>query len=211
MPPPYCYEYPRPAVTVDLVVFRLRAAELRVLLVRRKHEPFAGRWAIPGGFVEIDEPIEAAARRELREETGLDVDAAHVEFLGVFGDPGRDPRGRTISMAHIAAVRGPFPNVAGGDDAEKAAWVPVKKAVELAFDHDLILASALNRLDDRVRQGDAALALLPDEFSRRQVVQLFKALESAERSALAWVERMQRGSRIAASTTSGDRFRSVHS
>lgn len=209
MPPPYCYEYPRPAVTVDLVVFSVHAAELRVLLVRRKHDPFAGRWAIPGGFVEIDEPIEAAARRELHEETGLELDAPRVDFLGIFGDPGRDPRGRTISLAHVAPLRGPFPKVAGGDDAEAAAWVPSKKAVDLAFDHDRILASALNWLDDRVRRGDAALDLLPDEFSRRQVLQLFKALEAPERSALAWLERMERGRRIIPAAPGGERFRSL--
>src|SRR4051812_48945169 len=102
MPPPYCYDYPRPAVTVDLAAFALRDAGLRVLLVRRKHEPFAGRWAFPGGFLELDEPIEAAALRELREETGFEVPGP-VELIGVFGAPGRDPRGRTISLAHATA------------------------------------------------------------------------------------------------------------
>ena len=91
MSPPYCYDYPRPAVTVDLVVFALVDGELRVLLIRRKHDPFAGRWAIPGGFLEIDEPIEAAARRELREETGLDVDAP-ITPIGVFGARARPAR-----------------------------------------------------------------------------------------------------------------------
>src|SRR5260370_25359895 len=104
MPAPYCYDYPRPAVTVDLAAFALFRTDLRVLMIRRKKEPFAGRWALPGGFLEIDEPIEAAARRELREETGLDVTGPGA-MIGVFVDPGRDPRGRTIRLAHAAAVR----------------------------------------------------------------------------------------------------------
>src|SRR5690242_1603604 len=98
----YCYEYPRPAVTVDIVIVT-RERRPRVLLIRRKHDPFAGVWAIPGGFVDMDESLEAAARRELREETGVEV--AELEQLHAFGDPGRDPRGRTIAVAYLARVR----------------------------------------------------------------------------------------------------------
>src|SRR5579875_326552 len=123
MPPPYCYEYPRPAVTVDLAAFAREGDGLKVLLVRRKHDPFAGRWALPGGFLGIDEPIEAAARRELKEETGFDVSGSvPLAFVGVFGDPGRDPRGRTISVAYAVEVPGPPPEVRGDDDAEEAGW-----------------------------------------------------------------------------------------
>src|SRR5262245_50385266 len=94
---PYCYEYPRPAVTVDLVLFAWDASDLRVLLIRRKHDPFAGHWAFPGGFLDIDESVEHAVRRELWEETGLDFTGGVTE-IGVYADPGRDPRGRTISV-----------------------------------------------------------------------------------------------------------------
>src|SRR5437763_14741310 len=107
---PYCYEYPRPSLTVDMVVFALDGDALRVLMIRRKRDPFAGTWALPGGFVDIDEPIEHAARRELEEETGLGR-ISLVAPIGVFGAPGRDPRGRTISVAHAAVVRGPLPAV----------------------------------------------------------------------------------------------------
>jgi 8-oxo-dGTP diphosphatase len=137
----FTYDYPRPAVTVDLVVFSRHGRSTRVLLIRRKHEPFAGRWAIPGGFVDMDEPFDRAARRELKEETGLDADGP-IAFLGVFGRPGRDPRGRTISIAHATLLPGPDPPIEGGDDATEAAWHDVEAAKGLAFDHDEILAAA---------------------------------------------------------------------
>ena len=141
MPKPYCYEHPRPSVTVDVAAFTIVDGAPRVLLIKRKSPPFEGRWALPGGFIGIDEPIEPAARRELREETGLDVPGP-LEFLAVFGDPGRDPRGRTISIAHAVVAPDPGP-VAGGDDASEAAWLDPESVRELAFDHDAILARAL--------------------------------------------------------------------
>jgi 8-oxo-dGTP diphosphatase len=140
MPSTYCYDHPRPAVTVDLVVFTLIKGKPRVLLVKRKSPPFEGRWAIPGGFLDIDEPVEDGARRELREETGLQLPGS-VEFLGVFADPGRDPRGRTISLAHAAWVHDPGP-IEGGDDASEAAWHDPEAKLELAFDHAAILGRA---------------------------------------------------------------------
>jgi 8-oxo-dGTP diphosphatase len=117
MTKPYCYDYPRPAVTVDLVVFALADDGLRMLLIRRKHDPFAGKLAIPGGFLNMDEPVETAARRELHEETGL-ADVGQLGFLGYFDAPNRDPRGRTISFAFVATIPGPPPKagtcLAGG-------------------------------------------------------------------------------------------------
>src|SRR4051812_31620571 len=141
MPAPYCYEHPRPQVTVDLVVFALVESSLRVLLVRRGGEPFAGLWAIPGGFLGIDEPAGAAARRELREETGLEIPGP-VEPIGFFAKPGRDPRGRTITLAHAEVVRSGRHAVKGGDDAAEAAWVDLERLPKLAFDHDQIVSRA---------------------------------------------------------------------
>jgi 8-oxo-dGTP diphosphatase len=209
----YCYAYPRPAVTVDLAAFTLVDTALRVLLVRRKNEPFAGRWALPGGFVEMDEPIEAAARRELREETGLDI-TVPVELIGVFGDPGRDPRGRTISLVHGAVI----PNagsdadavaVAGADDAAEAAWRDCRLARELAFDHDAILAAALDWLGRRVGDGAFALGILPREFGDDQVKALFGALGKPARAAITWRGRMLRGGQIAPAGPGPNQFRAV--
>jgi 8-oxo-dGTP diphosphatase len=155
VPASYCYDHPRPAVTVDLVAFARSGDGLRVLLVKRKNEPFAGRWALPGGFLEIDEPVEAAARRELREETRTDV-AGRVELLGVWADPGRDPRGRTISLVHVAELPGPPPDPKGGDDASEAAWVDPSTVRGLAFDHDSILRAALDWLARPVQEAGMA-------------------------------------------------------
>lgn len=139
----YCYEYPRPSVTVDLIVVT-RERKPRVLLIRRAHAPFAGMWAIPGGFVDMDEALEAAARRELREETG--VKAGELEQLYTFGDPKRDPRGRTISVVYLTQVDPKKVKPRAADDAADLAWHPLEKLPPLAFDHAEILACARQRL-----------------------------------------------------------------
>ncbi len=140
---PYCYEYPRPAVTVDVVIVT-RSKPHRVLLIRRKNEPFAGRWALPGGFVDMDEDLESAARRELREETG--VDAMRLEQFYTFGAPHRDPRGRTISVAYLAIVDERQLEPKAADDAAEVGWHGLARPPALAFDHADILAHARRRL-----------------------------------------------------------------
>ena len=142
---PFCYEYPRPAVTVDVVIVT-RERRPRVLLIRRKHDPFAGLWAVPGGFVDMDEALEAAAARELREETG--VSAQRLEQLHTFGDPGRDPRGRTISVAYLARVDPEEVHPEAADDAAEVGWHPLDAPPALAFDHAKILERARVRLKD---------------------------------------------------------------
>ena len=141
----FTYDYPRPAVTVDIVIVT-RGRNPRVLLIRRKHDPFAGKWAIPGGFVDIDESLETAARRELAEETGLRVH--RLEQLHTFGDPGRDPRGRTISVAYLAQIDARKVRPRAGDDAAEAAWHSLRRPPSLAFDHAQILACARRRLKE---------------------------------------------------------------
>jgi 8-oxo-dGTP diphosphatase len=188
----YTYNYPRPMVTVDFVVFGFDGESLRSLFIRRQKDPFAGRWAIPGGYLEIDEPIEAGARRELKEETGLDAPAL-VRQIGVFGDPGRDPRGRTISVAHVGIVRG-LPVVAGGDDAAEAAWLDPAQAVDLAFDHDQILHRARRWLASSLTQDEVASNLLPDPFDGTNVIRLFRSVLGSGSGGKSWMAaRIRRG------------------
>ena len=139
----YCYEYPRPAVSVDIVVLAGKGDEREILLIKRAKDPYKGFWAIPGGFVEIDEPLEKAAARELKEETGLD--RVRVRQIAAFGDPDRDPRGRTISVAFVAEI----PKrraIKGADDAAEAAWHPLAKLPKLGFDHRKIIRAALEKV-----------------------------------------------------------------
>jgi 8-oxo-dGTP diphosphatase len=147
MPPgKYVYEYPRPAVAVDVVIVT-REARPRVLLIRRKHEPFKGCWAIPGGFVEIDEPLDAAARRELFEETSVRTN--DLVQLHTFGDPQRDPRGRIISVTYLALLDADQLQPRAGDDAAEVGWFSLRQPPKLAFDHKDILAVARKYLKER--------------------------------------------------------------
>lgn len=169
---PHTYEYPRPALTVDCVVFGLDADDLKVLLIQRDLEPFAGRWALPGGFVHMDEPIEDAARRELQEETGLSQ--VYLEQLFTFGDPGRDPRGRVVTVAHYALVKLMEHNVQAATDARNAAWFAVDDLPRLAFDHEKILETALRRLQGKVRYQPIGFELLPRKFTLTQLQRLYE-------------------------------------
>ena len=144
---PASERYEKPSLTVDIVVVAPVAGQHKVLLIRRKNPPFEGRWAIPGGFVDPHEPLEEAARRELSEETG--VEPAHLEQLHTFGDPGRDPRGWTISVAYLAlleegAAQAVHPRA--GDDASDVGWFDLLAPPPLAFDHADILAHARKAL-----------------------------------------------------------------
>jgi len=142
-------DHERPALTADTVVFRETEGGPEVLLIRRGHPPFEGSWALPGGFVDLFELPEAAARRELAEETGLNL-GADVPFalVGVYGKRGRDPRGWTVSVAYAARVPDPASVVAGADDAAEARWFAAGALpAPLAFDHDLVVADALRLFD----------------------------------------------------------------
>ena len=139
----YCYEYPRPAVAVDIALFCRAGSEVEVLLIKRARDPFKGRWAFPGGFVDKDESLEHAASRELLEETGLTV--VNLEQIGAFGDPGRDPRGHTVSIVFSAVLDSRL-QARAADDAADAEWYSALGPPKLAFDHKKILSLALRRI-----------------------------------------------------------------
>jgi len=148
----YVYEWPRPMVTVDVVVFSVgeleSGGEAKVLLVKRGKEPFADMWALPGGFVGMEEELEDAAVRELKEETG--VTGVELEQMRTFGTIGRDPRGRQITVVFMGLVRGGLQEVQGGDDAAEARWFGIGALpVQMAFDHSEILSAAVERLKDK--------------------------------------------------------------
>ncbi|MFG3106749.1 NUDIX hydrolase [Streptomyces tendae] len=164
------------AVTVDLAVLTLRAGALHVLLVERGQEPYAGRWALPGGFLLPEESAETAARRELAEETGLaDVTGLHLEQLRTYSEPGRDPRMRVVSVAFAALLPDP-PEPHGGGDAAEARWVPYDKAQGLAFDHDRILADARDRVGAKLEYTCLATAFCPAEFTLGELQQVYETV-----------------------------------
>ena len=168
----YTYDYPRPAVTTDCVIFGYDGKELKVLLIERGIEPFKGCWAFPGGFLNMDEDALAGARRELKEETGLEN--AFIEQFHTFSEPGRDPRGRVITVAHYALVK--IQEVEGGDDAAQARWFPIGEVPPLAFDHDRILRMAMSRLKEKIHFEPVGFELLPDVFTMPQLQNLYESI-----------------------------------
>ena len=168
----YTYDYPRPAVTTDCVIFGYDGKELKVLLIERGIEPFKGCWAFPGGFLNMDEDALAGARRELKEETGLEN--AFIEQFHTFSEPGRDPRGRVITIAHYALVK--IQEVEAGDDAAQARWFSIGEVPPLAFDHDRILRMAMSRLKERIHFEPVGFELLPDVFTMPQLQNLYESI-----------------------------------
>lgn len=140
----FTYKYPRPALTVDCVIFNKPQQDLMVLLIQRKHPPFKGQWAFPGGFVDMDEELEVAAARELMEETGLKPQG--LTQLHTYGTIGRDPRGRTVSVVYIGFADAENDQPKAGDDAQNAKWFSLKEIPDLAFDHYEILKHALQKI-----------------------------------------------------------------
>ena len=168
----YCYKYPHPAVTTDCVIFGFDGSELQVLLIERGIEPFKGKWAFPGGFLNMDETAQEGALRELKEETGLEN--AYIEQFNTYSDPGRDPRERVITIAHYALVR--IQEVKGGDDAAKAQWFPIDKVPQLAFDHDKILRDAMRKLRERIHFEPIGFELLPEKFTMKELQILYESI-----------------------------------
>lgn len=167
----YAYKYPHPAVTTDCVVFGYDGVRLNVLLVERGNDPFKGCWAFPGGFLEIDEDAPEGAMRELKEETGIEI--SHLEQLGAFTAPGRDPRERVISIAFFSLVRIDETAAVAGDDAASVRWWRIDKLPELAFDHKAIFDKALERLSHfiKLRTGD----FVASDFSYEEMDAIYYA------------------------------------
>ena len=168
----YCYKYPHPAVTADCVIFGFDGVSIKVLLIQRGIEPYKGKWAFPGGFMKIDETAEECARRELEEETGLKN--ASVEQFYAFTDVKRDSRERVITIAHYALVK--LSEVKGGDDAASARWFSQGEIPSLAFDHDMILRIAINRLKERICFEPIGFELLPEIFTMTELQNLYEAI-----------------------------------
>lgn len=168
------YKYPRPALTVDAAVFGLDEGELKVLFVRRGVEPYLGDWALPGGFVHVGESPDAAVLRELEEETGLR--RVFLEQLATFGEPDRDPREHTVTVAYYALVNLAAHPPSAASDAAGAAWHPAGSPPRLAFDHARILAAALERLRGKLRYQPVGFELLPKRFPLRALQHLYETV-----------------------------------
>ncbi len=170
----FTYEYPRPAVSTDCVVFGLDEDDLKVLLIERAAPPFKNCWALPGGFLELDEDIETAARRELEEETGLRN--VYLEQLYTFGSVNRDPRTRVITVAYFALVNRSRHQAIAASDAANVEWFSVFKPPKLAFDHKNIVAVAYDRIKSKVRYQPLGFELLPRKFTLRQLQNMYEVI-----------------------------------
>jgi 8-oxo-dGTP diphosphatase len=168
------YEYPRPAVTVDCVVFGVDEDALKILLIKRQLEPFRHSWALPGGFMRMDETAEQAAMRELHEETG--VSNLYLEQLHTFSDVDRDPRTRVLTVAYYALAKLSDHRIRAATDAESVGWFPAEDTPALAFDHDKILSMALARLRGKVRYTPIGFELLPRRFTLSQLQRLYELI-----------------------------------
>jgi ADP-ribose pyrophosphatase YjhB (NUDIX family) len=167
-------KYPRPAVTVDVVLFTVIRGHLKVLLIRRKNPPFRGRWAIPGGFVGPRESLEEAALRELKEETN--VSGVYLEQLYTFGAPDRDPRTRVITVAYFSLICASLVKVRASDDARDARWFSVRRLPGLAFDHLEILRCALDRLKNKLGYSNIGFQLLPEKFTLTELQRVYEII-----------------------------------
>lgn len=166
------HKFKKPSVTVDVVVFTIKYNDLKILLIKRKIKPFKDMWAIPGGFVRIEEPLEKAARRELEEETG--VKDLYLEQLYTFGDPKRDPRGRVITVSYFSLINSDQINLRASTDVSEAKWFPISKLPSLAFDHRKILNYSLKRLRWKFEYTTVAFSMLSEKFTLGELQNLYE-------------------------------------
>ena len=174
----YSYKYPHPAVATDCSVFGYDGKNLHVLLIERGLEPFKGSWALPGGFLQMNETVEECALRELEEETNIrDI---YLEQFQVFSAVNRDPRERILSVAFLALVRKADYNIIAGDDAAKAEWFNIESLPELAFDHKIIIEKAIEKLQEILRYKPIAFRLLDEKFTMGELQKLYEIINRTE-------------------------------
>lgn len=172
----YTYKYPRPALTADCVIFGFDGQALKLLLIERGIEPYKGYWALPGGFMRMDETIDECARRELMEETGIrDI---YIEQFRVFSATDRDPRGRVVTVAFVALVRPEAYRIAAGDDANNAMWFDSNELPPLAFDHEAIIKAAHEHLREILRVRPIAFNLLDKVFTIDELRRVYEAINN---------------------------------
>jgi 8-oxo-dGTP diphosphatase len=174
----YQYDYPHPAVTVDVVVFTLRDGQLKLLLIKRAGEPYRGKWALPGGFVQLDEGLDAAAARELEEETG--VSKVYLEQLYTFGRVDRDPRERVITVAYYALIPSDKLELRAATDAEAVGWFGLEELPKLAFDHKDIVSMAHERLVAKLDYSTIAFAFMPKRFTLSELQAVYETILQQE-------------------------------
>ena len=175
------HRYERPSVTVDLVILTIQNSDLRVLLVKRGQWPFAGAWALPGGFVRMEESLHETARRELAEETGLEGEDLYLEQLYTFGEPGRDPRTRVITVAYFALVPADVSRrLHAGTDAADVRWFSAYALPDLAFDHARVVDVALRRVRSKLDWTPIAFRLLPEQFTMSQLRNVYQIILNRE-------------------------------
>jgi 8-oxo-dGTP diphosphatase len=172
----FCYSHPHPAVTTDIVLFTVRDERLQVLLIRRRNPPYQGNWALPGGFLDMDEDLAACAKRELEEETG--IRNVYLEQLYTFGKPGRDPRERVISVAYYALTASERLTLQPASDASEAAWFAFDALPPLAFDHRDIIAKAHERLVAKLDYSTIAFQFLPAQFTLSELQDVYQTIRS---------------------------------
>lgn len=173
---PYCYWHPHPAVTTDIVLFTLREDKLQLLLIKRRNPPFQGGWALPGGFVDLDEDLDACAKRELEEETG--IQNIYLEQLYTFGRHDRDPRERVISVAYYALIASDKITLQPASDATEAAWFSFDELPALAFDHRSIVDKAHERLVAKLDYSTIAFQFLPKQFTLSELQIVYETIRS---------------------------------
>lgn len=174
----YCYQHPHPAITTDVVIMTIRNKQLQVLLIKRKSVPFQGRWALPGGFLNMQEDLRQCASRELEEETG--VTGVFLEQLYTFGSPDRDPRERVISVAYYALIPSDVLQLRAATDAQAVAWYVIDELPQLGFDHLKIIDIARQRLIAKLDYSTIAFQFMPVEFTLSELQSVYEIILNSE-------------------------------